>query len=470
MDLKARSKAANIIFSILILLLIFLPVLGFIPFPKDSLSFLTFSELRLNGELMSKDYLIDQWKLFFDLVKNFGDAYGSAPAAACGSLLYYGSFAFATFGCGIFYFINLIICLVKTIKGFSGKSETCEVVKPLVAIAASIFTYVGILVGRVATLSISGSNKLIAFVGVQPLFMLGCAVCMVIICAILHLSRRNEKAVAKVFETIIAILSLALALFLFAFPIKFGTTDYMGLIYVSAMFLSFLDSMSDAKSFVVGVVIATVILGVALSFLTQLAQAAFGDTPSCKRRKDDYPRSLVTKSALFFAFNTLGFVVLIICLKMLYESNPEQVNFGFTAYIAIGLSVLFLGLAIANKVIRSKTDDQFVLATNEETQVQEQVVEEPAPEEPKEEVIAPVEEAPKEEVKPEPQPEPAKEEQPKYATKFCSNCGSKVEPGVKFCPNCGAKLSGGTAQPREQTSEEKIEELSQKIADELEKK
>lgn len=469
MDLKARSKAANIIFSILILLLIFLPVLGFIPFPEECkfLDFFTFRELHQDGLSPVKYYLRNEWKEFFDFIKYFKDLYGSSPSAAVGNLIYYGSFAFATFGCGVFYFINLIICLVKTIKGFSGHSETCEVTKPLIAIAASMFTYVGILAARIT--DINTISKQFLFVGVQPLFMIGCATFMVIICAILHLSKKNEKVVAKVFETIVAILSLMLAVFLLALPIKFGTGEYVGLIYVSALFMTFLDSMTDAKSFVVGILIATIILGVALSFLTQLAQAAFGDTPSRKRRKDDYPRSLVTKSALFFAFNTLGFVVLIICLKMLYESNPEQVNFGFTAYIAIGLSVLFLGLAIANKVIRSKTDDQFVLATNEETQVQEQVVEEPAPEEPKEEVVAPVEEAPKEEVKPEPQPEPIKEE-PKYSTKFCSNCGSKVEPGVKFCPNCGAKLSGGTAQPREQTSEEKIEELSQKIADELEKK
>ena len=401
MDLKARSKAANIIFSILILLLILLPIIGFIPMSsKDSLSFLTFGESHIDGTLSSKEYLIDEWKQFFDMFKNFKAAYDSAPAAACANVLICGSFGFATFGVGIFYFINLIICLVKTIKGFSGKAETCEVTNPLIAIASSLFVYVGILAGRFTILMTDA--KMFSFIGVQPLFLLGCATCMVIICAILHLSKKNEKAVAKVFETIVAVLSLALAVFFLALPVKLDANTYTGAIFTAYYHLLFLDSISDGKSFVVLMVVATLILGVAFSFLCQLVQAAFGDTPTFKRKKDDYPRSLVTKSALYLAFSLLGFITLLICLKMFYETYgaADQVGFGYSAYVALGLTVIFLGLAIANKVIRNKTDDQFVLATNEETPVQEQPVEE-APEVVEEQKEEPqkVEEAPKEEPK-----------------------------------------------------------------------
>ena len=460
MDLKARSKAANIVFSILILILIFLPILGFIPISDSSrLSFFTFSELRYDGVLSSKEYLMDEWKTFFDLLDNFNALFEHAPATACGYLLLYGSFAISTIAIGIFYFVNLIICLVKTVKGFSGKSETCEVTKPLMAIAASMFTYFGILYSRVGYLA--PELKLISCPGVQPMFMLGCGILMVIICIILHASKRNEKPVSKVFEIVIAVLSLVFVVLFLSLPTRADVNQYGGLIYSSSALLMSLDYFTDGKSFVIGIVVATFVLGVAFSFLCQLAQAAFGDTPTSKRKKDDYPRSLVTKSALFLAFSLVGFGALLPCYLMLNETNHIHYGLSPFAYTAFALSFVFLGLAIANRVIRNKTEQELAM--------------EPAKEE---EPVQKTEETPKEPVKEEPKPEV------QSGPKFCPYCGSQTIPGKKFCTNCGAKLIEDPQpepqpqpqpQPeqepaRPQTSQDKIEELSEKIAEELEKR
>lgn len=47
---------------------------------------------------------------------------------------------------------------------------------------------------------------------------------------------------------------------------------------------------------------------------------------------------------------------------------------------------------------------------------------------------------------------------------FCSNCGSKLEPGVKFCSNCGATIVKKPGAPQaEETNVESSMEVEQQV-------
>ena len=279
--------------------------------------------------------------------------------------------------------------------------------------------------------------------------MLGCAFLMVVICAIIHLSRKDKSVVSKIFETIVGLGSLILATLILTFTIRIGNVKE-GLIVEMSSSLTYLDYVTDGKSFFVGVFVSGIVIIAAYIFLCQLVRAAFGGTPTFKRKQNDYPKSLVIKSAIFFSFALIGFGVLLACLMMIKKSTSTDYHLGTIGYVALGLAVLFLGLSIANRVISNNFQAKPVEETKQEEEKKEEQKEEPKQKEPDQEN--------KEELK-----EPVKEQ-------YCPYCGSKMEAGKKFCSNCGAKLLDDTPKAESQTSNDKIVELSEKIADELEKR
>ena len=128
MDLKNKNKATNIIFSILIIVLLVLPLFGFLPIASGKfLSFYSVYEMRVNGAVDYRTYLIDVWKYVSETLKNFQAQYDHSKADAIYNLFSCLGVIGATFGCGIFYVIWMIKALIKTIQGFAMPVESNKI-------------------------------------------------------------------------------------------------------------------------------------------------------------------------------------------------------------------------------------------------------------------------------------------------------------------------------------------------------
>ena len=243
--------------------------------------------------------------------------------------------------------------------------------------------------------------------------------CLFAVCAILHISEKNEKKLtSKILETVVAALALGLGCIYLLFNFSLTTPSSYERFSIFQFLYFGLPHVITSDKFTgpsIGALIAIAIIIAAFVFLSQIAQTAYGANSKDDKKKDNFAKSLIVKSALFLGFNLIGSIILFICLKVADEGSTEIPALDISFYIAYGLSAVFLAVAIANKAILNNAGKEPTL--------------EPAP-------------APVEEKKSESQPEP-----------------TKVE----------TKAAPAKAEPKQRTDEQKVDDIAQKIVDTLEK-
>ena len=435
MDLKNKNKASNIIFSILIIIFLVLPFIGFIPFPANAFKTFSLYDVRADGVCMWRYYLIDEWKFVFDFLKNYKDYLDANRANTIANTLFVVIFLGTTLLCGVFYIINMIKGLVKTIQGFAMKVESSEITKYLIRVAAVLMVYASILNCLMFSEEVNPPHINSIMFGSQLLFIVICAVCLLVISAIIHVSSKDNKPMtSKVLETVIATSSFGLMFVYVMYAVRFtGSSGHLtlGLLRLIEVLIPQIVNNTDYKSYSIAIFIGMVVICVAFSFLAQFAQVAFGANTKDDKKKNDFAKSLIVKSALFLGINLIGSLLILIPLRLSDEGATSFSTIYVGLYLGIGMSLAFLALSIADKTILKNANPQPAYEVKEESS---EVVTEPVVET---------------KSNPQPEPEPVKkvEETPKAVE-------TKVIPQPEV---------------KQQTPEERADELARKIIDTLEK-
>ena len=389
MDIKARSKAVNIIFSVLILVItsamfacLYAPQL-----------------MRVNATEMihgaTTESLVMECIEYF---KHFTDYSSSGFPIFVTSFCTYAGYFLALVISFIIYLVNYVIIIVQTIRGLCGKDVNKSIMRRLLMMITAISTYVAYVLGiyHSQTLTIATT------IGIGPLAMiLGC-ILLFVLCAIIRVSYEDNRGkgsrVLKVLISLFAFIASFIALAsVFATPEMTYNMAYM--IFIGTGLLS----STTGGEFVTVSYGALIVSGCGLIFAAQstfskLILHSFGFE---KRRKDEKPRdngtSLIVRSILALVFTGAGLACIYVPLMKVFPVTP-----GIPYYSAIsgGLAFISLILAIIHKCISGEIES----VSNGATPKKAQVEIEPEPEEEIELVTAP-------KLKKEPEPEEEPEEE-----------------------------------------------------------
>ena len=354
MDLKNKNTALNFVFSFLIIVLAFM-------FPLAML----IEQLRTTyaGVLQGSVSSIDIFKNYISFFENLGK--GDVDFVSLySSLVFIGMFL----GIGITAFVHSVIVTVKTINGLVHPVDSRDIIKHLASFAVAILIYVSMLIALYYRRA--GDYKLT--IGAGPIMLLVIASIALVICAILHVSAKNErKTLNKVFDVTVAGLAVCGMFFVFSGPIIVDGAYKYGLI---GLFIQALAALSNgggggsgALELMMAVefsVLGSVMLVVGGSSASNLITNGFGFQSRQTRvgpawvpyakddKKLDYAKSSVVKSSLFLGFLTLGTTIVVLCYQRLY--SPLPVTLSITGILSFIVAASCLGLSIANKVVQDK--------------------------------------------------------------------------------------------------------------------
>ncbi len=252
---------------------------------------------------------------------------------------------------GIIAIVKGIILLVKTIKGMSGKGEVSALLKSLSGFGVIIIVYIGLLLGVIydRTSEVGGMT-----LGSGSEMMLSSGIIALAVAGAYHIANKDEvKLVNKLLGLGAATLMVVAIIVGLAATVSYNDgNSTTGLFIVIPALIGYTASGSTPDTAVVfrlilalfGMVIILVSLGFGKSVITNVFRA--------EKKDADYEKSSIVKSALFFGFSVLGFVLIAIGL-----SAP---GFGYSMGAGAIVSMVFgagaLALSIVNKALFKKPE------------------------------------------------------------------------------------------------------------------
>ena len=353
MDLRYRSKVFNIISSILILIF----TLGtFATFALPQL--MTVSAAGVIGETTTETLVMAAYS---ELEKLFTSVNPNPPIEYIIQIMvpFFG-FLGVLAVTGIICFVNFIIILVKTIQGLAGKDNGRSLVKSVLQFVTSAISYVAFLVAIWHT----QEDVQVGTIGFGPIAMLGCALALFIICAIIRISTDDNKSVAsRVFKVIISYLSLLVTVAFYAVIYVVSNHSFNMYEAISYTFRPLIAATSSTAAAEIILNGGVALLGITLLFagastFSKLILAAF---EVVVRKDEDEPRdvgtSLIVRSILATVFTAGGIMLFMIFFSKLYASTVISYSIYLMAIVATGGACLVL--SIIHKCISKKAEHSY---------------------------------------------------------------------------------------------------------------
>ena len=362
MDIKMKSKSANIVLSILIFLF-------------TTLMFSTFYFSQIMS--VSADGIVAQVSLqelieaSVEYFKRFTEYASSGFSTFIYSLFFYGGFLVMLGVTMIIYLVNYIIVTVKTIQGLAGRDTSKDIIRHILMMITAVAVYVAYLTGiyhqQIPTKAIT--------IGVGPMLMVLISTLLFVICAIIRVSYEDKKKKAtRVFKVIISYLAFLGSIILFATAFSYNNLSYNLLEAIVIGFSRFQTPGQEVISYVYNALFLSAIgfIFAGQDTFTKLILHSFGFEV---RKKEKQPRdvgtSLITRSILALVFTGGGMALIKVCLEKL---NPTYTyEYGIFLMIGAGLAFVSLVLAIIHKIISGPApkEDENSLDKDKEDDVDE---------------------------------------------------------------------------------------------------
>ena len=353
MDLRYRSKAFNIISSILILIF----VLGtFATFVLPQL--MTITANGVIGETSTESLVM---KAYSELELLFtGGVSNPTIEYIINSFVPNAGFFVVLAVTGIICFVNFIIILVKTIQGLAGKDNGTSLVKSILQFVTSVVSYVAFLLAINHVQDDIHADT----IGYGPIAMLGCALALFVICAIIRISTDDNKSVAsRVFKVIISFLSLLVSVAFYAVIFVAAGRTYNMFNAISYTFQPLIAATSSTAAAEIILNGSMALLGLTLLFagvstFSKLILAAF---EVVVRKDEDEPRdvgtSLIVRSILATVFTGGGLMLFMIFFTKLWA--PAVFNYSIYLMAIVATGVVCLVLSIIHKCISKKAEHSY---------------------------------------------------------------------------------------------------------------
>ena len=196
MDLKARNKAVNIVFSILIFVLTTAMFYGFYMSPI----------MLISGDGFGPQLtLTEMFESAIEYFKNFSNNASSGPDVFINGFMTNGMFLIMFAVNIIVYFVHYIVVTVKTAQGLAGKDVNKDIIRHLLSMITAVVVYIATLLSIYHVQSDTAALT----IGTGPMVMLAICIVLFVLCAIIKVSGDDKKKPAtRVFKVIISFLSL----------------------------------------------------------------------------------------------------------------------------------------------------------------------------------------------------------------------------------------------------------------------
>lgn len=362
MDIKARSKAVNIIFSILILLLtsfmftsFFLPQLNFYEYGVLHKSF-TAQDLFITAiKVVQVRYPVD-----IPSINQFVTEY-------CPYYVYIVFLPVTT----IILFVNYIIVIVKTIQGLAGKDVNRTLCKRILVMVATSIIYISITIGMYYSRSINPTYSTECFPGYGVYGLAIACLILFIICAIVKISANdNKRPASRVLKVIISFLSLFASAIIFISPIILSNLKTYNLMEVLAITISaFAENIKGGSGTPDQILYSSIALFIVPALF--VAQSTFNKMitgsfeldvdKEDKKTVKDVGGGLIAKSIVAMVFTVVGGFVLTYAIDTIY---PVKFIIGYPMYISMGIAVICFVLSIIHKANSKKLKEEVEKGTS----------------------------------------------------------------------------------------------------------
>lgn len=335
--MEKTNKVMRIILSVVTFVVIALAFIGVLALPIQA--------NIIDGKVAQSYNIYNLIDALIQMAKTSGPYTGDQIAALIMVLLA----TVFTLVFGIIAIVKGIILLVKTIKGMSGNGELNALLKSLIGFGVIIVVYIGLLLGVVynRTSEVGGMT-----LGSGSEMMLSSGIIALAIAGAYYIANKDEvKLVNK-------LLGLGAAtLMVVAIIVGLGATvsyndgnSTAGLFIVLSQLIIYASHSSAPDSAVVfrlilavfGMVIILVSLGFGKAVITNAFRA--------EKKDADYEKSSIVKSALFFGFSVLGFVLVAVGL------SDGGLKMGAGAIVSMVFGAGALALSIVNKALFKKPE------------------------------------------------------------------------------------------------------------------
>ena len=336
--MEKTNKVMRIVLSIVTFVAIAIAIIGVLALPLQA--------VVNDGKVVGTANIYDYIKGFIDQCKML-PAMGEAAIQQIPGLIMILLAIVFTLVFGIIAIVKGIILLVKSIKGMSGKGELNALLKALTGFGVVVVIYIGLLLGVIY----SGTEMQSVTLGSGSEMMLSGGLMALVVAGVYRVATKDDR---KLINKILGFASVTLAIVgvivgLAATLVMPGDTT-TGIFTVVFTFISAMTSGTAPEGKVIfslvlavlGMVVVLVSLGFAKSLMRN------GYLVDEEGKKLDFEKSNIVKSALWFGFMVLGFLLIVIPL------SNNGFGMGAGAIVAMIMGGLSLAAAIVNKVLAGK--------------------------------------------------------------------------------------------------------------------
>ena len=295
---------------------------------------------------------------FIEVIKSMSSGSGD-PSAYITYMIIIMVITGATIGFGIRGIVQSIILLVQSIQGVSSKSSKAPM-STLVGFGLGMFLYVAVLCSFGTTIQLGVGAILMLVVGSMALTLAG----------VYHAgdSSNGRKVVNRILDLVTASLALVGMMLMLIGPVSYGDET----VGVTSLFTAFINQMvhsgggsSDDVFLLYIAMFGMALTFVAFGFVGKVIE--YGFTLEQRQKKDvDYAKSSIIKSALWFGFTLLGFILIVV----VYSRFGYKV--GIPSILTLAFAMMTLAAAIVNKCLQGPVSSE-----KKEEPSQKAVLEEP---------------------------------------------------------------------------------------------
>ena len=346
MDIKSRSKAANIVLSILIFL-----------FSTGMFELLFASQLMIIAPgVRPTDYgtTFELFQQSINYFRNIASYSTSEFPSFVVNLIRYGGYAIILLASFITYFVHFIIVTIRTIQGLAGKDTSKSIIKHLLAMITAIVGYIAYLVA-VYHQQTFDVNYVIT-IGVGPFAMLGICLGLFVICAIIRISYMDDRPVTtRVIKVIISLFSIGGSLLMFAAVCETYYSTLNALQTTQLLLFNLIPSSgTPQQELVLFAAIGINGLGFIIAAFTtfhKLIAHSFGFIVDKKDRtkEKEVGTSLIARTILELVLTGIAFALIWFSISRIFPTY--HVSFSKYLISAMGFAFISIILAIIHKCL-----------------------------------------------------------------------------------------------------------------------